>query len=68
MKKTRFSDEQLVTILREADTKPVPDVAKKHGVSGPERRPPRHVAVKPAKSACITASTVTDIRKLVMET
>ena len=25
-------------------------------------------AVKPAKSACITASTVTDIRKLVMET
>ncbi len=24
-------------------------------------------AVKPAKSACITASTVTDIRKLVME-
>ena len=33
MKKTRFSDEQLVTILREADTKPVPDVAKKHGVS-----------------------------------
>ena len=25
-------------------------------------------AVKPAKTACITASTVTDIRKLVMET
>ena len=34
MKKTRFTDEQMVTILREADTKPVPDVAKKHGVSG----------------------------------
>ena len=33
MKKTRFTDEQMVTILREADTKPVPDVAKKHGVS-----------------------------------
>ena len=33
MKKTRFSEEQMVTILREADTKPVPDVAKKHGVS-----------------------------------
>ena len=31
MKKTRFSEEQMVTILREADTKPVPDVAKKHG-------------------------------------
>ena len=33
MKKTRFTDEQMVTILRETDTKPVPDVAKKHGVS-----------------------------------
>ena len=34
MKKTRFTDEQMGTILREAGTKPVPDVAKKHGVSG----------------------------------
>ena len=34
MKKTRFTEEQMVTILQEADTKPVPDVAKKHGVSG----------------------------------
>ena len=32
MKKTRCTEEQMVTILREADTKPVPDVAKKHGV------------------------------------
>jgi putative transposase len=33
VKKTRFSEEQMVAILREADEKPVPEVAKKHGVS-----------------------------------
>ena len=33
MKKTRFTDEQMVTILREADRRPVPEVAKWHGVS-----------------------------------
>lgn len=33
MKRTRFSDEQMVKILREADSVPVAEVAKKHGVS-----------------------------------
>ena len=33
MKKARYSEEQIVRILREADRDPVADVAKRHGVS-----------------------------------
>ena len=33
MKKNRYSDEKIVRILREADKDPVPEVAKRHGVS-----------------------------------
>lgn len=33
MNKSRYSDEQIVRILREADKDPVAEVAKRHGVS-----------------------------------
>jgi len=35
MKRSRFTDEQIVRILQEADKDPVAEVAKRHGMSEP---------------------------------
>ena len=35
MKRARFSDEQIVRILQEADRSPIAEVAKRHGASMP---------------------------------
>jgi putative transposase len=35
MKRSRFTDEQIVRILQEADKDPVAEVAKRHGVNEP---------------------------------
>ena len=35
MKRARFTDEQIIRILQEADRAPVTEVAKRHGVSEP---------------------------------
>ena len=52
MRKRRFTDEQMVTILAEADATSVAEAAKKHGVSGNTiyvwRK--RFVSVQPATS------------------
>ena len=40
MKKSRYSEEQIVTILRETDKDPVAEVAKRHGVRSQEPAPP----------------------------
>jgi putative transposase len=51
VRKSRFSDEQKVKMVRETEQSPVTEVAKKHGVSVSTRR--QQVAYARARDVCI---------------
>lgn len=59
VKKTRFSEEQMVKILREADSAPVAELAEKYG-DGKRARAPRAgslcLQTRPVPAACVRAA------------
>ena len=71
MKKGRFSEEQMVGILREADRSPVAQAAKKHGISEQTiytwRQRFAGMSADDAKRLCLLEQENTRLKKILAE-